>query len=80
MARRSGGRGGSSGTVRVYEVLFHDDERPHGGAAGDGSFVKRFKAQGDAEDFAKDKHYYGKSATVSPTDAPRETARRWGII
>ena len=65
--------------VRVYEVL-HDTGRD-GGAAGDGTAIRRFhrteRAQADA--FAAGSTCYGRPATVLADDVPRRIAERWGM-
>ena len=40
-------------TYTVYEVIWHCDARPYGGAAGDGSFIERFRKEPEATAFAK---------------------------
>ena len=71
-----------SATVQVYSVCYHvDDDHPqsHGGAAGDGSFVVRFRSRVDAEAFARGKSYYGNDARIARDDVPRRLAQRWGL-
>jgi hypothetical protein len=66
-------------TTTVYEVLYHDDHSPYAGAAGDGSFIARFRRQADAEKFASAHRCYGRPATVTTTDASPAQLRRWGL-
>lgn len=68
---------GKPATVKVYEVIYHLDDG-HGGAFGDGSHIKRFRARHQAEDFAKGRTYYGRPAKVDEDDVPRKLAQRWG--
>jgi hypothetical protein len=71
----------ASKTIRVFEVLY--DGAPDGpsGPAGDGTFIRRFgpKDEAAANAFAAKNTCYGRPATVSPRDATRELARRWGV-
>ncbi len=71
----------ASKTVRVYEVLFDGPADGPPGPAGDGTFTQRFRKDQEeaAKAFAKANTYYGKPAKVSPTDAPRRVAQRWGM-
>jgi hypothetical protein len=66
----------STGTVRVYEVL-HDGKGD--GPAGDGTFIRRFRTQLDADEFARTATAYGQPAKVTSVDAPRHVAQRWGM-
>lgn len=66
-------------TVTVFEVLFHNDATPYAGAAGDGSFIQRFRSETEANRFAASRTYYGKPCTVGRVDAPRKLAQRWGV-
>lgn len=65
-------------SVKVFEVLYHNHERPYAGAAGDGSFIERFRSESAAKSFSKGKTYYGGAATVSMVEVPRHIAARWG--
>ena len=64
------------GIVRVWEVLADIDGE---GPAGDGTAVRRFRTQRDADAFAATATCYGKPATVDYHDAPRKLAQRWGM-
>lgn len=74
------GRDNMAATVTVFEVLYHSDDPSyaHAGAAGDGSFVERFRKRGDADRFAAGKCCYGRPATVTESVVSRRLARRWG--
>ena len=66
--------------ITVYEVLYHDDSRPYGGAAGDGSFIARFRKKDAAERFAKGRRCYSGEATVDTlNDVPRRLVDRWSF-
>lgn len=71
-------------TVNICEVLYHDDKNPHGGPAGDGSFIHRFRGtkagKAEAERFAAGKLYYGKPAIVHEVDVSRSMAQRHGLV
>jgi hypothetical protein len=67
-------------TYTVFEVIYHNDSTPYAGAAGDGSFIERFRREPDAVQFAKSREYYGKPASVSRVDSvPARLAKRWGL-
>jgi len=66
-------------TVTVHELIFHNDATPYAGAAGDGSFIQRFRSKTEAERFAASRHYYGKPCSVLTTDVSRKLAQRWGV-
>ena len=69
--------------VKIFEVLYHDDTRPYGGAMGDGSFIERFKGtqagQKAAETFAKGRSYYGHPAEAKPAEVSKSVAQRYGL-
>lgn len=71
------------GMVRVYEVrhvVRDDDPGAHGGAAGDGSYIARFRSARDAKAFARGREGYGGNpATADARDVPRYLAERWGL-
>jgi hypothetical protein len=71
----------ASKTIKVFEVLYHSDNPrdAYAGAAGDGSFIARFRKRADAEAFARGKRCYSGDASVSECDAPRRLAQRWGL-
>lgn len=73
----------STGTVRVYEVLHDGDYTPRSsmgdGAAGDGTFIRRFRTKQEAELFAGTATLYGGPVRVVCCDAPRHIAERWGM-
>ena len=64
------------GAVRVWEVLADIDGE---GPAADGTAVRRFRTQRDADAFAATATCYGRPATVSADDVPRRIAQRWGM-
>jgi hypothetical protein len=66
----------SKKTITVYEVLA-DGSGP--GPAGDGTFVRRFRDEKAAKDFAAGATCYGREATASAFEAPLALARRWGL-
>lgn len=70
-------------TYTVYEVIYHvadDSPQAYGGAAGDGSFIDRFKKESEAIAFAKCRNWYGQRASVTKVDGvPRRLAQRWGL-
>lgn len=70
-------------TYTVYEVLYHvaDDSRmAYAGAAGDGSFIERFRKESEALAFAKVRDYHGQQARVTRVDSvPARLAKRWGV-
>jgi hypothetical protein len=70
--------------IKIIEIVYHDENRPYGGAAGDGSFVARFKAtkagRKAAETFADGRNYYGKPATLNESEVSRSTAQRHGLV
>jgi hypothetical protein len=70
--------------VKIIEVVYHDERNPYGGAAGDGSFVARFKAtkagKAAAETFASGRNYYGKPATLTESEVSRSAAQRYGLV
>lgn len=66
--------------ITVFEVIYHNDATPYAGAAGDGSFIERFRKEADAARFAASRTYYGKPCTVLQThNVPRKLAQRWGL-
>jgi hypothetical protein len=69
----------SERTVRVYEVFYYAGDDGPSGPAGDGTFIARFRKQGDAEAYAAGKTLYGKPARVTSDDVPTRVAQRWGI-
>ena len=62
-------------TVRVYEVLC--DWTGEGSI--DGMRTHRFRSADVAQDFARDKTCYGRTARARAYDAPVALARRWGL-
>ncbi|MBK6854657.1 MAG: hypothetical protein IPG93_24565 [Burkholderiales bacterium] len=69
-------------TKVVFEILYtvaDDHPMAHGGPAGDGSFVERFRKRADAEKFAKTKTFHGKPSQVRETEVSAMLARRWGF-
>jgi hypothetical protein len=69
--------------VKIMEVLYHDHNNPHGGAAGDGSAIKRFNAtkagKAEAAAFAKGRDYFGTPAEPKEATVSRSAARRYGL-
>lgn len=61
-------------TKRVYEILA---DGKGSGPAGDGTYVVRFRKQGDADAFAKTATYYGRPTSVTTADVSTKLYRRW---
>jgi hypothetical protein len=76
-------------TVRVYEVAYQvpsDHPNAYAGAAGDGSYIARFRRKDDAESFADAKQaqgctglYGAPRVDVCAVDVPPRLAQRWGL-
>jgi hypothetical protein len=64
----------------VYEVVTDDPSNPFGGAAGDGSFVARFKNAKEAEYWASAHTHNGRACQVSSCDVSRKLAARWSYF
>lgn len=62
--------------VKVWEVLA---DGPGEGPAGDGTFVRRFRSESEANQFASTATCYGRPATVLMDEVPRKLAQRWGL-
>lgn len=62
--------------VKVFEVLA---DGKGAGPAGDGTFVRRFRSQREAEQFASTATCYGQPATVTADEVSRKLAQRWGM-
>jgi hypothetical protein len=66
--------------VVIYEVLYHADNCPYGGAMGDGSFIARFASEAKAKEFARGHHYYGRPAQVQRAEVSYSAAWRYGCV
>ena len=67
----------------VFEVLYHVDDdhsMAHGGPAGDGSFIARFRDEERARSFAARHEYCGQPCKVSRCDnVPQRLVSRWSF-
>lgn len=65
-------------TYTVFEVIYHvpdDSPQAYGGAAGDGSFIERFRKEPEALRFAAGREYYGKPASLWRCEADHAPKR-----
>ncbi len=75
-AKRASVRNGSTGTVKVYEVLY---DGAGSGPAGDGTYIFRSKSKREADAFAKGNTTYGRPAKATLAEVPKRLAERWGL-
>jgi hypothetical protein len=72
-------------SVKILETVYHSDNPKdvHAGAAGDGSFIVRFKAtkegRKEAEVFVKGKTYFSGPATITESTVSLSAAKRYGL-